>query len=48
MAPAGFLKCAQSFSIFFLCFVISHRKLFYIVSGHLMFKIRLKHLFTEL
>jgi hypothetical protein len=30
------------------CFVISHRELFDVVSGQLMFKIRLKHLFTKL
>jgi hypothetical protein len=29
------------------CFVISHKELFDIVSGYLMFKICLKHLFTK-
>jgi hypothetical protein len=54
MAPAGFLKvCPVHFHFFLIwmsidsCFVISHRELFDIVSGHLMFKMRLKHLFTK-
>jgi hypothetical protein len=56
MAPADFLKVCPIYLHFpFLiwmsidsCFVISHRVLFDILSGHLMFKISLKHLFTKL
>jgi hypothetical protein len=51
MVPAGFLKvCPIPHHFLFLfwmsvgsCFVISHRELFDIVSGRLMFKLPLKH-----
>jgi hypothetical protein len=56
MVPAGFLR-VWPIHLHFLfltwmsigsCSVISHRELFDIVSGHLMLKMRLKHLFTNL
>jgi hypothetical protein len=55
MAPADFLKVWPVHLHFpFLiwmsirsCFVISHRELFDIVSGHLISKMRFKHLFTN-
>jgi hypothetical protein len=56
IAPAGLLKvCPIHLHFPFLiwtsigtCFVISHKELFDIVSVHLMFKIRLRHLLTKL
>jgi hypothetical protein len=56
IAPAGFLKvCPIHLHFLFLiwmsigsCFVISHRELFHIVPGHLMFKICLGHHFISL
>lgn len=56
MAPAGFLRVCPIHLYFLFSiwvsigsrFVISHKEFVDSVSGHLMFKIRLKNLFTNL